>query len=272
MKELSIEEQKRYMLEMLKYIDEICRNNEIKYSLLGGSLIGAIREKGMIPWDDDIDIILTPKNYDKLISVLEQQNGNSEYILYTHENNKNYYYPFAKLIYAKTKLKENVHKEMEEYGLFVDIFKYTGISNNKLMQYIHYYTIRFEYFLLEGIISEEYMDNKNHKILRKIRRFISKKIGLERILKMFDKTTKSPKKFKYMMSDNPVYSTKNEVQELKDFNEYIDCEFDNIKVMITKEYDKVLRKYFGDYMTPPEEKERIRKHNIKVYWREKNEK
>ena len=70
MKELTNEELRGIQLEQLKYIDRICRENGIEYTLAGGSLIGAIRHGGYIPWDDDIDIELTRPHYDHLISVL----------------------------------------------------------------------------------------------------------------------------------------------------------------------------------------------------------
>ena len=70
MKKIELPEQKKLLVEMLKYITDICDKYNIKYSLIGGSLIGAIRHKGIIPWDDDIDIILMPEEYDKLINAL----------------------------------------------------------------------------------------------------------------------------------------------------------------------------------------------------------
>ena len=80
MKKMSIEEQRQVMVEILKYFDTLCRKNNIKYSLIGGTLIGAIRNKGIIPWDDDIDIILDKENYKKIIDILKHDN-NSKYIL-----------------------------------------------------------------------------------------------------------------------------------------------------------------------------------------------
>ena len=66
MKKIELKEQKKIMIELLEYFDKVCRENNIKYSLIGGSLIGAIRHKGIIPWDDDIDVILSKNEYLKL--------------------------------------------------------------------------------------------------------------------------------------------------------------------------------------------------------------
>ena len=74
MKEITQTEQKEILLDMLKYIDEICRKNNIKYFLYGGTLIGAIRHKGFIPWDDDVDICVPYNEYRKLITILKQNN------------------------------------------------------------------------------------------------------------------------------------------------------------------------------------------------------
>lgn len=72
MKKINIVEQKKIMVEILSYFDKVCRQNNINYSLIGGSLIGAIRHQGIIPWDDDIDVILSRDNYLKIIEILEK--------------------------------------------------------------------------------------------------------------------------------------------------------------------------------------------------------
>ena len=72
MEKINIVEQKKIMVEILAYFDKVCRQNNINYSLIGGSLIGAIRHQGIIPWDDDIDVILSRDNYLKIIEILEK--------------------------------------------------------------------------------------------------------------------------------------------------------------------------------------------------------
>ena len=101
MKKIEIDEQKKIMVEILEYFDKVCRENNINYSLIGGSLIGAIRHKGIIPWDDDIDVILTRENYLKIISLLEKENDNRFKIL-TQNTCNDYSFPFPKLIDKRT--------------------------------------------------------------------------------------------------------------------------------------------------------------------------
>ena len=73
MKEISIEESKRIQLDILKLIHEYCYNNGLKYTLAYGSMLGAVRHKGFIPWDDDIDIAIMRSDYEKLISGFEHE-------------------------------------------------------------------------------------------------------------------------------------------------------------------------------------------------------
>ena len=101
MKLMNDKEFKKELVNILVEFDKICSDNNIDYSLIGGSLIGAIRHKGIIPWDDDIDVIMTKENYDKLLSIVDNYKDND--ICFINNNiNSEYYYPFLKMINKKT--------------------------------------------------------------------------------------------------------------------------------------------------------------------------
>ena len=87
MKKINIVEQKKIMVEILAYFDKVCRQNNINYSLIGGSLIGAIRHQGIIPWDDDIDVILSRDKYLKIIEILEKDDD-ARFKILTKNNTK----------------------------------------------------------------------------------------------------------------------------------------------------------------------------------------
>ena len=111
------------MLDMLKYIDSVCRKHNIKYWLCSGTLIGAVRHGGFIPWDDDVDIEMLKEDYKKFVRVMKNESQN-DYVLQTHESDSNYFYPFAKLRDLHTYIKEN-HESDQYYkykGCFIDIF------------------------------------------------------------------------------------------------------------------------------------------------------
>ena len=160
--------QKKIMLDILIYIDNICRKNNIKYSLIGGSLIGAIRHKGFIPWDDDIDIILDYKNYKRLLNIL-RKDKNELYEIYIPGEKDNYPTHITKLINKKTIIREKggYLDDILDYGLFVDIFCYVNIPNNKFLQKIFYYKLK----ILNNCCMKVDLNYNNPNFIKKTKRF-----------------------------------------------------------------------------------------------------
>lgn len=262
MKKITLVEQKKILVEMLSYIDKVCRENNIKYSLIGGSLIGAVRHKGIIPWDDDIDMILMPQEYDKLISILSKEN--SQYTLLNPVDNKKYYYPFAKLVDNRTLLIEKGIKEIDNYGVYVDIFQYHYVSNNALIRKIHYKKL----FFIQTLFARSMLNPREIKNLKsKLIVYCSKLFGANCLKKWHIRLCNKRKTTRYLLSNWPVYGYSKEIQDANVMNQYIDASFENETVMITKNYDKILSTTFGDYMKFPPKEQRIRKHNVDVFWK-----
>lgn len=264
MKKISTEEYKEILIDLLKYIDDICRENNIKYSLLGGSLIGAIREKGIIPWDDDIDIILIDDQYEKLIKILKNDN-NKKYKLIDNDNNKSYFYPFPKLVNTKTMIKEKDVNEINNYGAYIDIFRYNYVPNNKILRRIHYSILNTSKTLLN--LSSNTKHYKN--IFKRLVSYISRKIGYRHLIKIYNKIFNlysNKKNAKYIISNWTAYGYNKEIQKSSNFKEFIDCEFSGIKAMISKDYDEILTTTFGNYMKPVKPKNQETSHDIEAYW------
>lgn len=122
-------EYQQMLFDMLEWFHKYCKANNLKYYLLGGTLLGAMRHKGFIPWDDDIDLGLPRKDYNELISSLEGKQG--RYILESpYSNNTDFCYPFSKLYDTETTLIENKRYAIKR-GIYLDIFPLDGIGNNK---------------------------------------------------------------------------------------------------------------------------------------------
>lgn len=109
------------MLEMLKYIDGVCRKHDIKYWLCSGTLLGAVRHGGFIPWDDDVDIEMLRKDYVKLIKVLKYEKD-SRYIVQTYKNDICYVSPYAKLRDKHSVIDEKGNRDYKYRGCFIDLF------------------------------------------------------------------------------------------------------------------------------------------------------
>lgn len=125
------------MLEMLKYIDRICRENDIKYWLSSGTCLGAVRHGGFIPWDDDVDIEMLEEDYKKLEKILLQMNKeNPKYIFQSQKNDPDYINDFGKLRNPNISINElsDIDRSFKYRGLFIDIF-FIAPSNSYKLSY-----------------------------------------------------------------------------------------------------------------------------------------
>lgn len=120
--------QQLVMLEMLKELDRICRKYEIPYFLYWGTLLGAVRHNGFIPWDDDLDVGLMRNDYLRLMDVLPRELP-EHMVLQTNDTDKNYFYFFAKLRHRRSFLDEGDYDRVfKERGIFIDIFPFDTVS------------------------------------------------------------------------------------------------------------------------------------------------
>lgn len=136
LKKLTLQERKDVSFEILKYIDQLCKKNNITYFLAYGTLLGAVRHKGFIPWDDDADVLMYTDDYFKFIKLVEEDN---KYQALCIENNNGWDAGFLKVNDPKTCLKEINKSEYEIRGVAVDVFpmcEYRSIWQFKLIHKI----------------------------------------------------------------------------------------------------------------------------------------
>ena len=269
LEKISLDKMKELQVNMLEYINEICKKYEIQYFLLGGSLIGAIRHNGFIPWDDDIDIGLTIENYNKLCDVLKK-NNNGRYKLVNHEIQKDYYYPFAKLIDTKTLLIEKNFKNIKNYGVYIDIFAYHTIPADEKNIIRHYNKVKkIQRQIFYYSLRNPYNSNLFKNIIKMPLVVISKIKGIDLILKQYNKELSKYSNIdsKFLLSNWPFYKMKNEIQNYEVVKEVCYHKFENIEALIPVKYDEFLRTVFGDYMKLPPEEERVSHHNIEIFWK-----
>ena len=121
--------QKR-LVDILKWFHEFCEKNNLKYYVLGGTMLGAARHKGFIPWDDDIDVGLPRDDYEKLIAVMNNKIFDEKFVLEQPLKNKDYIYPYCKIYDTTTTLIENAKVKIKR-GIYIDVFPLDGIGNSK---------------------------------------------------------------------------------------------------------------------------------------------
>lgn len=244
------------LLEMAKYIDKLCKENDIEYYLAYGSCLGAVRHNGFIPWDDDFDIAMTYENYKKFCKVCKDKLDTDTYFLQNMETEPNFYLSFAKLRNIKTVLIEESNKDCDiTYGVYIDIFPIVGIPKNKLKKSWLKINRAFVLSANRNVI--------NNKILKGIFNIILKIFKKERIIRFCTKQVT-----KYSCNDceewNSIfdgdgfqigYTTKDIMGQPK----YV--KFEDTVFPIPEQYDKYLKNLYGDYMqVPSEEQIKFKEH------------
>ena len=247
-KEYGTADRQEELLIMIKDIDMLFKENKIQYSLCGGSLLGAIREKGFIPWDDDIDIMCDRNNYKRIIKLFSQNRGNLSYVLRRH-------------LWIDRIQKKN-EKKNDLTVPTIDIFIMDRCPDNIIMRKIKVLTIR----CLQGMIKEKPQGDEHKgimKLLLWITYFIGRPFSYNRKFNWYMKVSQwgSNENTKYITGYNDFFNlvTLRYTGKLMDSFEY--HVFEDTELPITKEYDNYLSTQYGDYMTPPPKKERVPIHN-----------
>lgn len=258
MKKLSLEEIKELELEMLLYIDKVCRENNIKYFLDSGTLLGAIRHKGFIPWDDDVDIILFRDDYEKLIDILK--NKENQYLV-IDDDTDSYIHPFAKLINTDTRAEFNGFIISEILGVFIDIFPIDPIPNEPYKRKIFFSKIWYSRKFIQSISFNDIELNNKQKFISKI----SKKIGH----KYFNRIIKN-ERYKHSLEKTTHVTTilasfkKEKILEKDWFKEQIYVTFEDYQFPVPNGYDEYLKKLYGNYMTLPPKEQQVG-HDMDIY-------
>lgn len=260
---MTIKEQKQCLLDIVKYIDQICIDNDIRYSMMFGTLLGAVRHHGFIPWDDDIDLALPREDYDKLKNVM-QRNQSDRFVFVDNINDQKYALPWAKIIDNRTYLTENGVRLSDDYGLFVDIFPYDQLPLKH--QFIDKIKKQLLNQLINGIRHPLTGGSKARKIYRLMRFRIAHFIGKRWIVDKYDYLCRKNNTNNNENIASVHVDDYNKTIKIKEFDNLCRMEFESIKLNAFQNYDLILTDYFGNYMKLPPENERI-SHGLDAYWK-----
>ena len=142
LKKMTFQEQRQCLVDMVEYIDQVCQKNDIKYSMMFGTLLGAVRHQGFIPWDDDIDLAVLRDDYNKMKKIFNESKD-KRYIFLDNLVDQKYVSPWAKIIDTKTYILENGQRQSDNYGMFIDIFPYD--KHPKSLNFIDYLEKKITY-------------------------------------------------------------------------------------------------------------------------------
>lgn len=258
-KEITLEEKKEIQLEMLNEIDAFCRLHNIKYSLAFGTLLGAIRHKGFIPWDDDVDIMMPLPDMLKF-----KQLFNSDTLKYCDvDTEKHYEYDFSRIINMRTY--KTVGYFVNSYGLCIDLYPVISIpkdeDNSSLFfkKANNYNRVRLFYI------------KWNSRLMRfcSIKRLPGFKRIIKRCRDFLLFSHEYGKSGIYYVVAGPFDLKEKMTYDIDIFKKMIDVEFEGRHYLSISCYDTFLSKRYGNYMQLPPEGERHPYHGGHYYWKRK---
>ena len=271
-KRLTTKEFHDVLLKTLLHFDKFCRERDIVYSLAYGTLLGAIRHKGFIPWDDDIDICMDRENYDKFEKDWKEHITNCDnenYQLWPEMDENSFFAAFvAKFFDKRTELVETIGKHKVHYGVYIDIFVFDylpldELKQKKILQRNKFYGKMLDHFIRHGQKWNQWV-KKYHLPLLSSSTFVKKILKLK-----YDCNNK--------YRDTGVIANyqgfgKGETSRLNDsifdrnmFKTIEYVSFEGHLLPVTSYYDSVLKYRYGNYMELPPKSEQ-KGHNVEVYW------
>lgn len=260
------DEQQIVNFELLCYFDKICRQNNIKYSLTGGTLLGAIRQGGFIPWDDDADVFLARPEYEKLVAAFPDDN---RFILLNSKKDTTFPYVYSRLIDTKSLITLSPNTLSAGRGLFLDVCVVDGLPKNKLRRLFHIRKMRLFFSCRRATIHSK--DSPAYK-----KRGVFYKLAWNLIL-IFTRTqawnrrinrniSKFPfDKSEYVGNFTSQYGIK-EMLHRSCFDDYIDVPFENHNFMICAGYEEYLKNIYKDYFALPKKDKRKGHHENNCIW------
>lgn len=246
-------------VDILREVIRICEKHKIQYFILGGTLLGAIRHKGFIPWDDDIDIGMTRDNYNKFLALAGKELG-VEYFLQTFNTEANTPFYFAKVRKKGTKFIEEYCKNLEiEHGLFLDIFPYDNIPDdiklrNRQLKKVKFWSNLFIAKSVKGSsVPQDSLKGKMKVFTRLIFHYLLKPVSKSYLYRKLDAASQEYNHVKCKMKSFVKYPFLMIPSE--DLNNLKQIEFEGIEVSCSGNPREYMKHQFGDFMKlPPEEK------------------
>ncbi len=256
------------ILETMKFIDKLCREHGIVYYIMGGTALGAVRHGGFIPWDDDLDIFMTPDQYKKFKTVFE--NSNSEQFILQEWRTDKKYLEYAKIRMNGTTFIEENFKERKDmhHGIYVDIMILHKVPENKFIQKIVYYESKF--VTLYGLSQRNWKPkSKSQEVVLKSLKFMPCKLMARIAYSHIYRYDNRKDNYKYCYWITPA-KFRNGLFDKTFFEKPIDIPFEDTNLLGSEKIKEYLEYRYGDYMKLPSEEQRKAAVHAYVFDTEKN--
>lgn len=264
-KRLLGDEYKKKVLEVMVKVDAVCRQNNIGYMIACGTLLGAVRHGGFIPWDDDIDIMIRRKDYAVLKKAVQKSNSGLRFI--GMDDKENTVYPFAKICAADTMLEESNFRPVDGLGAFVDVFMMDWVpANEQKRARFHARLLRLRKLAQHSSrVSYSRSGSRKTDLLRFAAFWVTRLFDSGRLNRRLNRLCQSWRGDKQWLG---IAWSRRECYPLNLVEPFRPIAFEGHEFMGPSDPDGVLRLSFGDYMQLPPEEKRISEHFFQCWCRE----
>lgn len=257
-------ELRKVQIEILNEIERICKKNNINLFLIGGTLLGAVRHKGFIPWDDDLDIAMTRDDFEKFRTIIKEQ-LDEKYFFDYYDTDKDYYLPFAKVRKNNTTFDEEASQKLDNHkGIFVDIFVYDFVDDSIKRCFIKAAIIQI---LSDTVFYKKKLIKLNlcrHPIFVIAFSAFNSKFILRFIDFISKKFNGREKNKKNVVCFNSLIDIKKDFFSVNDFFPLKKISFEENKYNGLNDNDKFLTIQYGDYMQLPPVEERVNHNTLNI--------
>ena len=244
-------------LEMITEVDRICRKNHIDYSLDGGTLLGAVRHKGFIPWDDDADLIFTRHEYAKFSRACKKDLDTSRFFLQDERTDKYYRWGHAKLRRKDTEyIRVGQEHLKQKTGVFIDLFIVDNMPDGFFERNLYFF---LNFCIRKCLYSELGMKQAENPLLRLWYAILFRMVSKKKLFKFRNSLASRANRKDTRLKSHYLFTYPNPETKYgmpsACFKDYIDIEFEGKSFRAFRQYNRYLTLLYGDYMTlPPVEK------------------
>lgn len=270
MRELTSDGLKNVMTDLMCRVDAFCKANGIKYYLHAGTLLGAVRHKGFIPWDDDIDITMFREDYNKFVKLTARDD--LDFVFVSYQTNHNFQYAFGKVCDKATLLVEKNHPNSIELGVYIDVFPLDTVPDDydKAYSFVRKCnnTSRLGYMSMVRNYGNYKAHGVKKNLIKPFAYAIAKIMGTYYWVSKLDKLSQKYNGTQSNYVANCLSPNYVRVFERAWYDSQVSLTFENQKFMAPGNYDAVLKCMFKNYMELPPEEKRVTHHNFVAYYRE----
>lgn len=245
----SIRDVQMKILEVIKYIDKICRGNGITYYIMGGTALGAVRHGGFIPWDDDLDIFMTPDQYAKFKGAFEKD-ASKLFIIQEWRTTENYL-EYAKVRMNGTTFIEEAFKDRKDLhqGIYVDIMILHKVPKNRLIHKLVYFDSKFVTLYALSLRNWK-PKTRGQTIVFKLLKLLPCKLLVKLAYQRIYKYDSMNDNFMYCYWITPA-KYRSGLFDASFFSEPVDIPFEDTKLLGSRKIKEYLEYRYGDYMKLP---------------------